>query len=264
VTSTATGKDRDRDADSSESSSSPRPAARSDRRWRKFGGLGRYFGKPKEKSAGVEKLAELASASLLEAESDPRPVPIGSLLGTEGHSGGSPANSILSQQQLTPAQLSNIMASGTHGVLQQAGRVPGPTTGRSELDAKVVRECIRELEGGSMFYSINFDLTTRLQKKDSILEQNAARFRESSASSSPSSSPDGPNEQQDGNDSESSGKSERHRRTFVDVLQEPEENLPLWKRTDRRFWWNNWLSRPFIDAGVCLFSSCVFILQRDR
>jgi hypothetical protein len=26
--------------------------------------------------------------------------------------------------------------------------------------------------------------------------------------------------------------------------------LPLWRRVDRRFWWNEWLGREFIDAGV--------------
>lgn len=36
----------------------------------------------------------------------------------------------------------------------------------------------------------------------------------------------------------------------VDVLVEPSGNLPLWRRVDRQFWWNEWLSKPFIDAGV--------------
>ena len=29
--------------------------------------------------------------------------------------------------------------------------------------------------------------------------------------------------------------------------------LPLWRRIDKRFWWNEWMSNPFIDAGVCSF-----------
>ena len=28
------------------------------------------------------------------------------------------------------------------------------------------------------------------------------------------------------------------------------EMLPLWRRVDRRFWWNEWLGRELIDAGV--------------
>jgi hypothetical protein len=35
----------------------------------------------------------------------------------------------------------------------------------------------------------------------------------------------------------------------VDVLAEP-STLPLWRRVDRQFWWNEHLSKPFIDAGV--------------
>lgn len=27
-------------------------------------------------------------------------------------------------------------------------------------------------------------------------------------------------------------------------------HLPLWRRVDRRFWWNEWMSRDFVDAGV--------------
>lgn len=36
----------------------------------------------------------------------------------------------------------------------------------------------------------------------------------------------------------------------VDALFEPSVILPLWRRVDRHFWWNEWLSKPFMDAGV--------------
>ena len=36
----------------------------------------------------------------------------------------------------------------------------------------------------------------------------------------------------------------------VDPLAEPSPTLPLWRRVDRQFWWNEWLSKLFIDAGV--------------
>jgi hypothetical protein len=36
----------------------------------------------------------------------------------------------------------------------------------------------------------------------------------------------------------------------VNALDEPFPTLPLWRRVDRQFWWNEALSRPFIDAGV--------------
>lgn len=39
----------------------------------------------------------------------------------------------------------------------------------------------------------------------------------------------------------------------VHVLAEPFPTLPLWRRVDRQYWWNEWLSKPFIDAGVRSF-----------
>ena len=36
----------------------------------------------------------------------------------------------------------------------------------------------------------------------------------------------------------------------VNVFDEPSATLPLWRRVDRQFWWNEWLSKPFVDAGV--------------
>jgi len=36
----------------------------------------------------------------------------------------------------------------------------------------------------------------------------------------------------------------------VDPLAEPSPTLPLWRRVDKQFWWNEWLSKLFIDAGV--------------
>jgi len=41
----------------------------------------------------------------------------------------------------------------------------------------------------------------------------------------------------------------------VDVLAEPLPTLPLWRRVDRQFWWNEHLSKPFIDAGVSAVSA---------
>jgi hypothetical protein len=36
----------------------------------------------------------------------------------------------------------------------------------------------------------------------------------------------------------------------TDVMVEPNPTLPLWRRVDRKFWWNEWMSKPFVDAGV--------------
>ena len=41
--------------------------------------------------------------------------------------------------------------------------------------------------------------------------------------------------------------------------------LPLWRRIDKRFWWNEWMSKPFIDAGVRMicffFASFPFLIE---
>jgi len=39
----------------------------------------------------------------------------------------------------------------------------------------------------------------------------------------------------------------------IDVLAEPLPTLPLWRRVDRQFWWNEHLSKLFIDAAVTTF-----------
>lgn len=41
-----------------------------------------------------------------------------------------------------------------------------------------------------------------------------------------------------------------HAEGKVNVLAEPSSTLPLWRRVDRQYWWNEWLSKPFVDAGV--------------
>jgi len=36
----------------------------------------------------------------------------------------------------------------------------------------------------------------------------------------------------------------------VEVLAEPHSHLPLWRRGDKKFWWNSALIQPFADAGL--------------
>ena len=47
-----------------------------------------------------------------------------------------------------------------------------------------------------------------------------------------------------------SGPSPRSSVDGVNPLAEPSPTLPLWRRVDKQFWWNEWLSKLFIDAGV--------------
>ncbi|KAI1794623.1 SacI homology domain-containing protein [Ganoderma leucocontextum] len=103
----------------------------------------------------------------------------------------------------------------------------------SELEDKIIRECIREYTRGGMYFAYSFDLTRSLQHKHVL----RARARA-----------------QDGL-KETLHILEAARRLSptddkVDVLVEPSAALPLWRRVDRRFWWNEWLSKPLVDAGL--------------
>ncbi|KAL1944714.1 hypothetical protein VTO73DRAFT_3144 [Trametes versicolor] len=112
---------------------------------------------------------------------------------------------------------------------------PAPQTmeeKHSELEDKIVRECIREFTRGGMYFAYTFDMTRSLQHKHELIDkaktQNALRETLNILDDSQRLSPV---------------------RETVDVLAEPSAALPLWRRVDRRFWWNEWLSKPFIDNG---------------
>ncbi|KAI0362423.1 hypothetical protein OH77DRAFT_1467127 [Trametes cingulata] len=103
----------------------------------------------------------------------------------------------------------------------------------TELEDKIVRECIREFTRGGMYFSYTFDITRSLQHKHELIEkaktQNALLETLNALDDSKRLSPVS---------------------DTVDVLAEPSAALPLWRRVDRRFWWNEWLSKLFIDAGL--------------
>lgn len=85
---------------------------------------------------------------------------------------------------------------------------------QAELDQKVVSELLRTMNG--LYFSFDLDVTRSYQRKHDLIVN--------SAGSSPQASPS--------------------------AFLEPQANLPLWRRADRRFWWNRHLTRPFVEAGV--------------
>ncbi|KAF8163607.1 SacI homology domain-containing protein [Crassisporium funariophilum] len=125
-----------------------------------------------------------------------------------------------------------------------ASTAPAPVTAEerhSELEVKVVRECIREFTKGGMYFAYTFDITRSLQHKQEVLVKSqkqhdllaglgALPVRENNRPITP---------------------------TPVDAkvspLTEPYPALPLWRRVDKHFWWNEWMSKPFIDAGLHSF-----------
>ena len=86
---------------------------------------------------------------------------------------------------------------------------------KAELEDKLVREAAKLFARGEMWFSYDLDLTTSLQRKRESIE---------------------------------SAKTEGE--TAGLPFQEPGLNMPLWKRVDRRFWYNEHLQSDFVDAGL--------------
>ncbi|EPQ58006.1 hypothetical protein GLOTRDRAFT_114553 [Gloeophyllum trabeum ATCC 11539] len=113
---------------------------------------------------------------------------------------------------------------------------PDPTSTEerhTQLEDKIIKETIREFSMGAMYFAYNFDITRSLQHKQQELVK-AKKQNELLA-----------NLNVLGEDKHGSPVGDR-----IDVLAEPYPTLPLWRRVDRQFWWNEWLSKPFIDAGL--------------
>ena len=133
---------------------------------------------------------------------------------------------------------------------------PPPTTIRekyTELETKILRQTIKEFAKGEMYFAYDFgkalyitteimprtviklpsDITHSLQHK----QEQIAKTQKQNVLLAELDALD-PSAQ-----SVASGQD-------VDVLAEPLPTLPLWRRVDRQFWWNEHLSKPFIDAGV--------------
>ncbi|KIL00905.1 hypothetical protein PAXRUDRAFT_128798 [Paxillus rubicundulus Ve08.2h10] len=103
----------------------------------------------------------------------------------------------------------------------------------SELEDRVVRECIREYVKGCMYFAYHFDLTRSIQHKhERSLKSHAQEKLLAELEALPKSHSVGTLD------------------SAVDPLVEPVPTLPLWRRVNRQFWWNEWPARPFIDAGL--------------
>ncbi|CAE6421011.1 unnamed protein product [Rhizoctonia solani] len=144
----------------------------------------------------------------------------------------------------------------------ESTQAPGSAEERNkELTKKVVREVVRQFGSGCMYYALDFDLATSLQDKheqatkaqketmilDDITEP--PKLRRSSSSSSSSASRRRPSLSVH---TDSGGVPIR-----ADAFAENHALLPLWLRVpqkSRRFWWNEVLAAPFVEAGVLIVS----------
>ncbi|RXW13347.1 hypothetical protein EST38_g12505 [Candolleomyces aberdarensis] len=121
---------------------------------------------------------------------------------------------------------------------------PPPNTNEErhrELEEKVVRECVRELTKGGMYFAYTFDITRSLQhKQEQIAKSQKQHALLQGLGALPS------------DDTSSSGLYSPYPKDGekVSALAEPNPTLPLWRRVDKQFWWNESMSKAFIDAGV--------------
>ena len=130
---------------------------------------------------------------------------------------------------------------------------------RRELETKILKQIIREFTSGAFFYSFDFDLTHTMQHKRRRLAMRKASstalqnlLPSASDSTEPrreTQSPTFPPTASESLNKPSTGE------TFVveDDFVEPDIQVPLWRRVDRRFFWNEHLLRDFIDAGLHSF-----------
>ncbi|CAE6441727.1 unnamed protein product [Rhizoctonia solani] len=113
-----------------------------------------------------------------------------------------------------------------------------------ELTKKVVREVVRQFGSGCMYYALDVDLATSLQDKN---EQVTKTQKENTLLD---------NMAEPLNSSSSINSSANQRPSLsvqTGAFAESHALLPLWLRVpqkSRRFWWNEALAAPFVEAGA--------------
>ena len=119
---------------------------------------------------------------------------------------------------------------------------PSDAPQRRDLETKIIRQITREFGAGGFFYSHNFDLTHSLQAKRKKL---AARHTSDHALAALLKNPS--------TSSVSLPTSDSTEGVQQDDFIEPDIQIPLWRRADKRFFWNEYLMKDFIDAGCHAF-----------
>ncbi|KAJ7273264.1 SacI homology domain-containing protein [Mycena rebaudengoi] len=147
-----------------------------------------------------------------------------------------------------PQSLDDIITKGDQepsAVLSNLVETLAPAPASTEeqhtvLEDKIVKQCIREFTKGGMYFAYTFDITRSLQHK----QQQVAKSQKQHALLADLNALPTP-EARDSMDNQPLDEDAR-----ADVLAEPYPTLPLWRRVDRQFWWNEWMVKPFVDAGV--------------
>lgn len=159
-------------------------------------------------------------------------------------------------------------------VVENSAKSASVPSQRRDLEAKIIRETVKELGAGGFFYSFETDLSHNLQhkrkqlsarsqstglltsllKKDALTvptaPSNEAGIEESSRPQGHASGLEPAAEILDSPRLSPKVSSESEFSSANDSWVEPDVNLPLWRRVDSRFMWNTYLAKDFIDLGL--------------
>lgn len=120
---------------------------------------------------------------------------------------------------------------------------------RRELETKILKQIISEFSAGTFFYSLDFDLTHSLQHKRQLISSRSATGAALAdlLTSETATFPPSPTESPPVS---ASSKHSKASSMDKDDFIEPDVQVPLWRRADRRFFWNEWLCKDFIELGL--------------
>lgn len=117
---------------------------------------------------------------------------------------------------------------------------------RRELETKILKQIISEFSAGTFFYSFDFDLTHSLQHKRQLISSRSATGNALANLLTDETSTFPPSPSEILPTPASPTPSSMSKDDFI----EPDIHVPLWRRADHRFFWNEWLCKDFIDLGL--------------
>lgn len=165
------------------------------------------------------------------------------------------SRSSLEASQAPPSP--SLSADGGNSATRSSSPQPAPppvaAPQRRELETKILKQIGRELGSGEFYYSYDFDVSHNLQyKRNRLANRNASAplldqlLGDDDSGQFFPCSPDSPTSKRPSRVGSPMNRSESE-------IVEPDVHVPMWRRFDRRFFWNEWLVKDFIDLGLHAF-----------